>query len=94
MSSEPTLVITPVEEPKIYNPWNPVNRRIPDAEILRILRDYGVKDRPKKWELFRQACVHSSYVDRQEVPAFQSGEPVIIAPRPDDCMPLCTSDNE
>jgi ribonuclease-3 len=22
------------------------------------------------------------------------GEPVIVAPRPDDCMPLCTSDNE
>lgn len=95
MTTEPTLVITPTaDEPKIYNPWNPVNRRIPDAEILRILRAYGIKDKPRRWELFRQACVHSSYVDRQEVPALQSGEPVIIAPRPDDCMPLCVADNE
>jgi ribonuclease-3 len=95
MTMEPTLVITPTaDEPKIYNPWNPVNRRIPDAEILRILRAYGIKDKPRRWELFRQACVHSSYVDRQEVPALQSGEPVIIAPRPDDCMPLCVADNE
>ncbi len=82
------------EEPKIYNPWNPVNRRISDATILSILRTYGIKDRPVKWELFRQACVHSSYVDRPDPPALQSAEPVIIAPRPPDCMPLCTADNE
>ena len=91
----PTLVITPMaDEPKIYNPWNLANRRIPDAEILRILRQFDVKERPVRWELFRQACVHSSYVDRQEVPALQTGEPVIIAPRPEECMPLCTADNE
>jgi ribonuclease-3 len=91
--SEPTLLITP-EEPKIYNPWNLANRRIPDATILAILRAYGVKDRPQRWELFRQACVHSSYVDRPDAPALQTSEPVIIAPRPDDCMPLCSADNE
>jgi ribonuclease-3 len=92
----PRLLIDGVgaEEPKIYNPWNLVNRRIPDATILSILRTYGIKDRPVKWELFRQACVHSSYVDRPDPPALQSAEPVIIAPRPPDCMPLCTSDNE
>jgi ribonuclease-3 len=83
------------DEPKIYNPWNLANRRIPDAEILRILRAFGVKDRPQRWELFRQACVHSSYVDRAEIPALaQSAEPVIIAPRPEECMPLCSADNE
>ena len=89
------LIVTSPDEPKIYNPWNHANKRIPDAEILRILRAYGVKDRPQRWELFRQACVHSSYVDRQEIPALaQSSEPIIIAPRPDDCMPLCSADNE
>ena len=91
--SAPTLQITPAEEPKVYNPWNPANRRIPDATILAVLRQYGVKDRPQRWELFRQACVHSSYVDRGEENTLD-GEPVIVAPRPDDCMPLCTSDNE
>ena len=90
---EPHLVIT-AEETKIYNPWNLANRRIPDAEILRILRINGVKDRPQNWELFRQACVHSSYVDRDEIPALSGATEVIIAPRPPDCMPMCKADNE
>lgn len=83
------------EEPKIYNPWNLNNRLIPDAEILRILRQFGCADRPKNWDLFRQACVHSSYVDRPEGPSVaQAGEPVVIAERPAECMPLCKEDNE
>lgn len=86
--SGPTLV---VGEDKIYNPWNPANRRIPDSTILAILRQFGIKEKPQKWELFRQACVHCSYVDRDMT---NSEEPIITAPRPDDCMPLCTSDNE
>ncbi len=79
------------DEQKIYNPWNLANRRIPDAEILRIMRAYGIKERPQKWDLFRQACVHTSYIDRPEQ---QQTEPMIIAPRPEGCMPLCTADNE
>ena len=93
----PHLVIMPLpamDEPKVYNPWNLANRRIPDATILQILRQFGVKDKPRRWELFRQACVHSSYVDRQDPPALQTGEAVIIAPRPENCMPLCVADNE
>jgi len=83
------------EEPKIYNPWNLNNRLIPDGEILRILRQFGCMDRPKNWDLFRQACVHSSYVDRPEGPSVaQAGEPVIVAERPAECMPLCKEDNE
>ena len=85
-----------IDEQKIYNPWNLTNRRIPDNEILAILRTYGIKDKPQRWELFRQACIHSSYVDRPEGPAGarDSGEPVIIAPRPEGCMPLANADNE
>ena len=79
------------DEQKIYNPWNLANRRIPDAEILRIMRAFGIKDRPQKWDLFRQACVHTSYIDRPEQ---QQAEPMIVAPRPEGCMPLCTADNE
>jgi ribonuclease-3 len=96
MSSSPHLVIqddatTHEDEVKIYNPWNPVNRRIPDAEILRVLREYGIKDRPRNWELFRRACVHSSYVDH----LLQPGEEALpIAEKPADCMPLAPADNE
>jgi ribonuclease-3 len=89
MSSGPTLTV----EEKIYNPWNPANRHIPDSTILGILRAYGIKERPQRWELFRQACVHSSYVDRPEN-NIQDGEPVIVAPKPDDCLPLFKADNE
>lgn len=90
-SAEPRLVINEEEEVKVYNPWNLNNRRIPDAEILRILRSFGVKDKPIRWDLFRQACVHSSYVDR---PENKLDDSVVIAERPPECMPLCTSDNE
>jgi ribonuclease-3 len=76
---------------KLYNPWNLANRRMPDAEILRVLRAYGIPEKPQRWDLFRQACVHSSYVEHVPTPG---EEPVIVAPMPDGCMPLCTSDNE
>lgn len=92
-TESPHLVIVNEDEPKLYNPWNPVNRRIPDATILNMLRMFGIKERPVRWELFRQAFVHSSYVDRPEPPTLH-GEPIAIAPRPENCMPLCSADNE
>ena len=96
-STTPHLEISggAADEPKVYNPWNLANRRIPDAEILRVLRAYGIKEKPVKWELFRQACVHSSYVERAEnlVPAVGE-EPVVVAPMPEGCMPLSKADNE
>lgn len=70
-------------EPKIYNPWNPNNRDIPVAEIVRIT---GFQ--PRRVDLFRQACVHKSFVARE------AHEGQLIAPRPEDCMPLKTADNE
>jgi ribonuclease-3 len=82
----------PDSETKLYNPWNLSNRVIPDGEILRILSRFGIKEKPNKWELFRQACVHCSYVDRPEGPSF--GEPVVVVPRPEGCLPLCKGDNE
>jgi ribonuclease-3 len=84
---------------KIFNPWNPANRVIPDGEILRILRTFGVMEKPQNWDLFRQACVHCSYVDRPEGPSAAVGTagnegPVIVAARPEGCLPLCRVDNE
>jgi ribonuclease-3 len=90
ISSEPEAMSVS-EEVKIYNPWNPLNKRIPDAEILRILRAYGIKEKPARWDLFRMACVHSSYVNR---PEFATDDTVVMAPRPPECMPLCEADNE
>jgi ribonuclease-3 len=78
-----------------YSPWNQCNKDVPDSEILKILSTYGVKDVPLNYELFRQAFVHRSYVDRPEGPvARNSGEKVIVAPRPEGTMALKFADNE
>jgi len=69
-------------------------------------------------ELFRQACIHRSYVDRpdglsatakavaegvllstslqgnRKGPSAAVEEIVVVVPRPEGCMPLCTADNE
>ena len=87
---EPRLIIT--DEPKMYNPWNPANRIITDGEILHILKTFGIKEKPRRWELFRQACVHSSYVERTD--SLNQIDPTMIVPRPDNCIPLCRADNE
>jgi len=72
-------------EPKIYNPWNPNNRDIPLEEIIRI-----VKYTPRRVDLFRQACVHKSFVFREE----NKYDVQHVAPKPDDCMALKPADNE
>jgi ribonuclease-3 len=82
---------------RIYNPWNDVNRVIPDHIILNILKKYGINEKPNNMDLFRQACVHQSYVDRLENRMSESGskdESVIVAPRPEGVLPLCKVDNE
>lgn len=84
---------TSAPEPKVCNPWNPKNKIIPAKEILRILTTYGVKQRFADLSLFKQACVHTSYVDKSEVWAKQE-EPMILAERPPNCLPLQAADNE
>jgi ribonuclease-3 len=83
---------TPTE--RLYNPWNLANRVIPDGEITRILTTYGIKEKPASMDLFRQACIHRSYVDRPEGPLSSTDELVVVVERPEGCMPLCTADNE
>jgi ribonuclease-3 len=81
---------------KVFNPWNPRNKIIDDATIVSILRKYGVKDAPPKPDLFRQASVHKSYVDRSDVWAAEAaeGQEQILAERPPNCLPLQEADNE
>ena len=78
---------------KVFNPWNPRNKIIDDASIIAILKKYGVTKPPPNPELFRQACVHKSYVDRTEQWA-EEGEEQILAERPSNCLPLQEADNE
>jgi ribonuclease-3 len=81
-------------EQKIFNPWNPKNRELTPSDAIPILKRYGWKGRIQKFNLFLQACCHKSYVDRPEVWQEENGEEVIVAPRPENCLPLYTFDNE
>jgi ribonuclease-3 len=87
-------VVTPLQQQqKVCNPWNPKNKVIPDRVIRSILETYGVKRRFSDLTLFKQACVHTSYVDKSEVWAKQE-EPMTLAERPSSCLSLQVADNE
>lgn len=80
---------------RIFNPWNPANKVIPNTVIAQILKKYG--NDMKSPDLFRQACIHKSYVNRPEVwqeQKLQTGESMVIAERPPNCLPLQEADNE
>lgn len=78
---------------KVCNPWNAKNKIIPVGVIQKILTEYGVTYKFKDFSLFKQACVHTSYVDKSDVWAKQE-EPMIVAERPPNCLPLQAADNE
>lgn len=78
---------------KICNPWNSKNKIIPEKEIDRILTTYGVRHKFSDLSLFKQACVHTSYVDKSDVWVKQE-EVMTLAEKPPNCLPLQIDDNE
>lgn len=78
---------------KIFNPWNPKNKNIPNEVIQQIFTSYGWPIEIQQPELFQLACVHKSYVDRSEVWE-KKGEKMIMTERPSNCLPLKEADNE
>lgn len=85
------------EEVKVFNPWNTTNKDITQDTIERILRAYGWRGELKKPEIFKQACVHKSYVNRPEEWAEQAAstnEVMEMAAKPEGCMDLKNADNE
>ena len=83
-----------MEQPRVFNPWNANNKVISTKVISDILKKYGNK--MQKPDLYRQACIHKSYVNRPDLWAEQSqtGEPMVMAERPPNCLPLQEADNE
>jgi ribonuclease-3 len=87
---------TPPLEPapaKLSNPWNAKNKVIPVKVIIQILQRYGVKHRFADLALFKQACVHTSYMDKSDAWSKQD-EPMLLVERPPNCLPLQAADNE
>ena len=81
---------------KLFNPWNLRNKEIQLDTVHYILRKYGWRGRLRDLRLFQQACTHKSYVDRPDLWAEHSenGEPMIMAEKPPNCLPLRQADNE
>jgi ribonuclease-3 len=84
------------EKVKVYNPWNVKNKEIQLNDIHHILRKFGWKGRVRSIALFQQATTHKSYIDRPDVNTEQAenGDTIIIAEKPDNCLPLRKADNE
>lgn len=88
---------TQQQQQKIFNPWNPRNKKIKGEQVQKIVRDLGLTNfRVQNLILFQNASVHKSYVDRPDLWAEQSesGEPMVMAERPSNCLPLQEADNE
>ena len=85
------------QQQKIFNPWNARNKKIKAEQVQKIIRDLGLSSfRVQNLTLFQNASVHKSYVDRPDLWAEQSesGEPMVMAERPPNCLPLQDADNE
>ena len=79
-------------EELVFDPYNPLNRQITDAEINDILRAYGVNVDIFNYTLYRRAFVHRSYTKQPDLNNLEKN--IVIAERPPDCLPLSTRSNE
>ena len=81
-------------EKLVFDPFNPVNREITEAEVRTILTRFNVPTHVPitNMNMYRRAFVHKSYVKRPDVENEEKG--IIIAPKPNDCIPLKTKSND
>ena len=80
------------QEEVIFNPYNPNNKEILINNVQTILNKYGIFAKPFNHELYKRAFIHRSYTKRPKLENELSN--VIIAEKPDDCLPLKTKSNE
>ena len=71
----------------IYNPYNSRNCMFGQKDIHTILRDHSCNHVVKDLNLFQNAMIHSSYVQRSEYTT-PTGEPACLIEKPDNCIEL------
>jgi len=76
----------------IFDPYNPLNKSITETGILQILKNYGLDVEINNYELYKRAFIHRSYIKRPNIENEQNN--IIIATKPNDCLPLYTKSNE
>jgi dsRNA-specific ribonuclease len=79
-------------EELIFNPYNNNNKEIVSTNVQELLTKYGIFTKPFNIELYKRAFIHKSYTKRPKLENVVSN--VIIATKPDDCLPLKTKSNE
>lgn len=76
----------------VFDPYNHSNVEITEADVMAILRKYGLPAKINNFALYRRAFIHRSYTKRPDLENEQSN--IILSERPDDCLPLSTKSNE
>lgn len=79
-------------ETLIFNPYNSRNTVIKKNNIENILKYYGLPPIINNIKLYRRAFVHKSYVKKPKLENEKNN--IVIAEKPDDCLPLKTKSNE
>jgi len=80
------------QEIAVFDPFNSLNRIIQKEDVETILRKYGINEPINNIELYRRAFIHKSYIKRSSDAS--TNPPIVIANRPDDCIPLYSKSNE
>ena len=76
----------------LFNPFNNLNREISKNEIIELLNKYNIYVNPFNIKIYQRAFVHRSYTKRPTLENNASN--IILASKPDDCIPLKTKSNE
>jgi dsRNA-specific ribonuclease len=76
----------------IFNPYNSNNIEITSANVQELLSKYGIFTKPFNIELYKRAFIHKSYTKRPKLE--NSIANIIIADKPENCLPLKTKSNE
>ena len=79
-------------ETYIFDPYNPLNKQIEEADVRQILRKYGIEAPIHNLHLYKRAFVHRSYIKRPHLENEQNN--ITIVPKPPGCIPLFTKSNE
>jgi len=79
-------------EELLFNPFNTSNQEITNANVQELLLKYGIVAKPFNIELYKRAFIHKSYTKRPKLENSMAN--VIIANKPEHCLPLKTKSNE
>jgi dsRNA-specific ribonuclease len=80
-------------ETYVFDPYNPLNALISQADVQNILNKYGIRTEINNFNLYKRAFVHRSYTRRPQLED-SNFDNIVEATKPDNCLPLFTKSNE